>query len=165
MCASKRLLDSKQQFYTHTQCLRYIWCIYTRYSVVLMQVVSDTRATKSLKRQRNHQKHPFPNPKNHGGGNCKKYAKGISGGARAGLPAQAARLTHSSAGTGFARKCKIAPFWEKNGNCRPLGRFFLWRHVAPASCSSGGNEIWSASKLAHFLFLVGIADTLRVVVK
>ena len=74
-----------------------------------MQVVSDTRATKSLKRQRNHQKHPFPNPKNHGGGNFKKYAKGISGGARAGLPAQAARLTHSSAGTGFARKCKIAP--------------------------------------------------------
>jgi hypothetical protein len=41
----------------------------------------------------NHQKHPFPNPKNHGGGNFKKYAKGFSGGARAGLPAQAARLT------------------------------------------------------------------------
>ena len=44
-----------------------------------------------------------------------------------------------------------APFWEKNGNCRPLGRFFLWRRAAPASCFSGGNEIWSASKLAHFI--------------
>ena len=57
-----------------------------------MQVVSDTRATKSLKRQRNHQKHPFPNPKNHGGGNYKKYAKGFSGGARPPLGGQAAGL-------------------------------------------------------------------------
>jgi hypothetical protein len=63
---------------------------------------------------------------------------------------QAARLTHSSAETGFAQKCKIAPFWEKNGNCRPLGRFFLWRRAAPASCFSGENEIWSTSKLVHF---------------
>ena len=28
----------------------------------------------------NHQKHPFPNPKNHGGGNYKKYAKGFLAG-------------------------------------------------------------------------------------
>ena len=93
---------------------------------------------------------PFSKSKKSRRGKFKKYAKGFSGGAPAGLPAQAARLTHSPAGTGFARKCKIAPFWEKNGNCRPLGRFFLWRRVAPASCFSGGNEIWSASKLAHF---------------
>ena len=76
---------------------------------------------------------PFPNPKNLGGGNFKKYAKGFSGGARAGLPAQAARLTHSFAGTEFARKCKIAPKWQNYGNCRPFGRFFLWRRAAPAS--------------------------------
>ena len=56
-----------------------------------------------------HQKHPLPNPKNLGGGNFKKYAKRFSGGARPPLGGQAVRLIHSSAGTGFARKCKIAP--------------------------------------------------------
>ena len=31
---------------------------------------------------------------------------------------------------------------------------------------SGGNEIWSAAKAAHFFrFSIGIADTLRVMVK
>ena len=34
---------------------------------------------------RHHQKHPLPNPKNHGGGNFKKYAKGFSGGAQHGF--------------------------------------------------------------------------------
>ena len=39
-----------------------------------------------------HKKHPLPNPKNLGGGNFKKYAKGLSGGARPPLGGQAARL-------------------------------------------------------------------------
>ena len=76
---------------------------------------------------------PFSSKKEIRRGKSQKKAKGAAGGARAGLPAQAARLTHSFAGTEFARKCKIAPKWQNYGNCRPFGRFFLWRRAAPAS--------------------------------
>ena len=41
----------------------------------------------------NHQKHPLPNPKNHGGGKLQKICKGFSGGARPPYGGQAARLS------------------------------------------------------------------------
>ena len=46
----------------------------------------------SPKRQRTRPEHPLPNPKNHGGGNFKKYAKGFLVGARPPFGGQAARL-------------------------------------------------------------------------
>ncbi len=64
---------------------------------------------------------PFQLKKKRSVGEISKKAKGFSGGVRAGLPAQAARLTHSSAGTGFARKCKIAPTKQSG-----YTRVFLW---------------------------------------
>lgn len=54
------------------------------------------------------------------------------------------------------------PFWEKNGNCRLLRRFFFWRRGAPASCFSGGIRFGAQPRLrAFFVFSVGIADALR----
>ena len=91
-----------------------------------MQVVSDTRATKSLKRQRNHQKHPFPNPKNHGGGNYKKYAKGFSGGARPPLGGQAAGLGLSFfLELGSRESVKLHHFGKRTEIAALWGGFFL----------------------------------------
>ena len=46
----------------------------------------------SPRRQRTRPEHPFPFPKNHGGENLKKYAKGFLVGARPPYGGQAARL-------------------------------------------------------------------------
>ena len=42
------------------------------------------------------------------------------------------------------------PNQNYNGNCRPLGRFFLWRRAAPASCFLGGS--WEIAMPAAWSF-------------
>jgi hypothetical protein len=57
-------------------------------------------------------------------------------------------------GNRFGFRRKIAPNQHNFGNCRPFGRFFRLRRVAPASGFSGG-RLEIAMPAAWFFLLVG----------
>jgi hypothetical protein len=74
-------------------------------------------------------------------------------GERARAPAGVGAELRDFLGNRFGLRRKIAPKQYFYGNCRPLGRFFLWRRAAPASSSEGGERKWGAGGAALFCFL------------
>ena len=93
----------------------------------------------SPRRQRTRPEHPFPFPKNHGGENLKKYAKGFLVGARPPYGGQAARLRVTLLAENRFELGRIAVPKQYNSEISGVFRpIFLWLRAANAKDFSEG---------------------------